>query len=121
MATKAEVISYLRNIPGMQDDGDDAFSVEVARPERNRSQLVFIGVNDNFLVLDSPFAETEDITAAQALDLVGTFGVSKVGKFYTLRHLILTEDVDESEILDGIRSLAVRADTLEEQVGGERF
>jgi len=49
------------------------------------------------------------------------FGVQKVGDFYALRNIMFLEDLDESEIQKGIELLAVRADDLESQVGGDAF
>jgi hypothetical protein len=42
-----------------------------------------------------------------------------MGGYYGLRHVIFLEDLDESEIVNGVRWLAARADILESKVGGD--
>lgn len=119
MATRGEAIKYLRNIDGMQEGDDGLFTYVLSWAKEGRSQLVFLKVVDDFIVLTSPFADKDDISTHKALDLAVIFGVADMGSHYGLRHVIFLEDLDESEIVNGINWLGARADILESQVGGD--
>jgi len=120
LATRADTIEFLRGMNGMKEGENASFTYEVAFKD-NRSQLVFLAVLDDVLLMTSPFATKDDITATKALNLAVIFGVAEVGNFYALRHLLFLEDLDVSEIVNSLNLLASRADTLEEQVGGDRM
>jgi len=118
VATRGEAMKYLRGINGIKE-GDDGLFSYVVRWDDGRSQLVLIRVVDEFIVLSSAFANKDDISAHKALDLAVIFGVTDMGGYYGLRHVIFLEDLDESEILNGVGWLAARADILESKVGGD--
>lgn len=120
MATRAEVISHLRSFNDIEDTGDGTFRVEWGL-DGGRSQLVFIWVGDEFVVLTSPFAQEDDITSTKALGLATVFGIAKIGDLYAFRHVVLIEDLDESELVNGLAYIAHSADTAEAEVGGDRF
>jgi hypothetical protein len=44
-----------------------------------------------------------------------------MGNYYGLRNLSLIEDLDESEIVNMAAYIAVRADAIESEVGGDDF
>lgn len=119
MATRGEAMKYLRGINNIKEKDDGLFTYVVSWPEDGRSQLVLIRVVDEFIVLSSAFADKDDITAHKALDLAVVFGVTDMGSHYGLRHVIFLEDLDESEIINGVTWLASRADILEGKVGGD--
>lgn len=118
MATRAETIQHLRTFDGMEEGDDALFSYVVSWDEDGRSQLVWLKVLDDYLVLTSAFAEKDAITAHKALDLAILFGVTDMGDHYGLRHVLFLEDLDESEIVGGVGLLAARADILESEVSG---
>lgn len=120
MATRAEAIEYLRGIPGIKE-GDNAFFTYELSLKNGRTQLVFFMVLDDLIVMSSPFASKDDITAAKALDMAVIFGVSEIGNFFALRHILFLADLDESEIISSIGLLGARADTLESEIGGDRM
>jgi hypothetical protein len=123
MATQAEAINYIKSNYKCEAVTDDLFKVLVEY-ETNRSQLVFVGVHEHAIVLNSPFASENDITAAQALNAVtdGLFGLKNIGGLYSLANLVFMEDLDASEINKGILFLAKSADDLERSlVGGDRL
>ena len=120
MATRAEVIQHIRSYSDVEDMGDGGFKV-VYSFDDGRSQLLFMKVLDDLLLMSSPFAHQDDITSTKAIDLAVIYGVGMVGEYYVLKNVLHIEDIDESEIVNGAGLLAVRADTLEEQVGGDRF
>jgi hypothetical protein len=118
MATREEATEYLRSIPRMTEGDDGLFIYHVDLAEDGRSQLVLLRVLDDFIVLSSPFAAKDDITAREAVDLAMVFGVTDMDDHYGLRHVIFIEDLDESEIVNGISLLGVRADALERKASG---
>lgn len=120
MATRGEAINFLRGINGMrEDDDDDGEFTYVLELKDGRSQLVILVVLDDFIVLTSPFADKDDLTARKALDLAVIFGVADFGGHYCLRHVLFLEDLDESEVVNSVSFLGYRADTLESEVGGD--
>lgn len=123
MATQAEAINYIKSNFKCEAVTDDLFKILVEY-EENRSQLVFVGVHEHAIVLNSPFASDKDLTAAQALNAVtdGLFGLKNIGGLYSLANLVFMEDLDASEINKGILFLARSADDLEKSlVGGDRL
>lgn len=118
MATRADAMKYLRGINGMKE-GDDGLFSYVMNWDDGRSQLVFLKVVDDFIVLTSAFAEKDAISAHRALDMAVIFGVTDMGNHYGLRHVLFLEDLDESEVVSGVGWLAARADILESQIGGD--
>ena len=121
MATEQQVIEKIRSYDDVKDLGDGNFSF-MAQLDDNRSQIVFATVSEPFLAFMSPFAEKDAISADQALSLAKIFGVCVMGNnYYGLRNLSLIEDLDESEIVNMAAYIAVRADAIESEVGGDRF
>jgi len=119
MATRADAMKYLRGINGMNEGDDGLFTYVMNWEDDGRSQLVFLKVIDDFIVLTSAFAEKDAISAHKALDMAMIFGVTDMGSHYGLRHVLFLEDLDESEVVSGISWLAARADILESQIGGD--
>lgn len=120
MATRAEVMSHLRSYSDIEDLGDGDFKIDW-RLDSGRSQMVVMKVLDTVLIMDSPYAKEDDITAAKALGLAKVFGIAKIGEFYTFRHVVLMEDLDQSEISNALALVAGLADKAEAEVGGDRF
>ena len=120
MATRAEVITHLRSFNDIHDQGEGSFRIEWDL-ENGRTQLVFMFVADEFVVMTSPFAGEDDLTTAKAIGLASIFGICKVADMYAFRHVVLIEDLDESELVHGIGYLAHAADAAEAEVGGDRF
>lgn len=122
MATKQDAINYLIENYELEDLGDDSFKM-LFNLDEGRSQLVFVGVFDEIMTIDSPFATTDDINANIAFKLGedSILGIKKFGETYALRHIVPLEDVDASEIDLGLGFTARAADALEAQVGGDKF
>ena len=120
MATRAEVIDHIRSYNDVEDMGDGQFKV-LWELDGGRSQVVFMMVLDLFLVFVSPFASQDDLTAGKAIGMAKIFGVCEIGDYYALRNVSLLEDLDESEIVDMAMVIAMRADAIEEEIGGDRF
>ena len=123
MATQAEAINYIKSNFKCEAVTDDVYKVLVEY-ENNRSQLVFVGIFEHVITLNSPFASEDDLTPKQALNAVsdGLFGLKVIGGLYGLSNLLFVEDLDASEINKGIFFIAKAADELENSlVGGDRL
>ncbi len=119
MATKAKVIKILRSYSDVEDQGDDVFQVTVPLSDNGRSQLLFMDVRDDLLIMLSPFAHRDDISPAKAIDMAEIFGVATNGDYYVLSNVLHIENIKESEIISAMTYLAIQADILEEEVGGD--
>ena len=122
MATKVETLSYLTQNYRAEETGDEVLKF-VFEIDESRTQLLFAAVINDLLIMDSPFASTEDINANIAFKLAeeSVLGVKRVGDVYTIRHVIPIADIDESEIDLGLHLTAQTADQLESEVGGDSF
>jgi hypothetical protein len=117
LATKQETIDFIiANYP-FEQLMDDLLQVEFTI-EDSRSQQVFVWVDETFALLQSPFSQEDAITADEALEAAGhcNFGVRRFAGCFVLSHLILLKDLDESELVDGMLSLIVMADEIEESL-----
>ena len=112
MASKAEVISFLKANYNLEEMQPGMFRM-LFEQENGRSQMLFAGVFDSFIRVDSPFGALDTIDLAAALDESSILGLGAVGSFATVRHLILTENLDPSEIFDSFGLVAEVADSLE--------
>ena len=119
MATKDRVIELLRSYDDVEDQGDDVFQVTVPFNDNDRSQLVFMDVRDDLLIMLSPFAQRDDISPAKAIEMAGVYGVGTNGDYYVLCNVLHMENLREREIITAMTYLAIQADILEQEVGGD--
>jgi hypothetical protein len=124
MATEDEVIAHIRSYNDVTDLGDGMFTVNWPLDD-GRSQIVILTVSDTFVALVSPFAEKDAISAERAVSLAKVFGVCDMnGRFYGLRNILLIEDLGDNTVSGLVKMahvIAVRADAIESEVGGDRF
>lgn len=120
MATRAETIQYIRSFNDVEDLGDGQFKTLVDT-EGGRSQVVFMDVLDDLMVTYSPFATTDQITAGKAFGFAVIFGIALIGDTYCIRNVSLLADIDESEIVNMVGLIAIRADEFEKNVGGDAY
>lgn len=123
MATQAEAVNFLKSNFKCEAISENLFKVLVEY-EENRSQLVFVGIFETVITLNSPFASEDDLSAKQALNAVsdGLFGLKVIGGLYSISNLLFVEDLDASEMNKGIYFIAKTADDLEKSlVGGDRL
>lgn len=87
----------------------------------NRSQLVYITPFEalDAIVIHSPFAMENQISLAQAVNASqnSCFGMKLLFERYVLSHVLFTEDLDVSEIVNGFEILAGAADIVEQRLG----
>jgi len=118
MATKQQVIDHIKNEYVVQFFNDGTFKFELKW--EGRSQGVYGACTDSELQLTSAFALKTEITAAQALrHNESMFGVVELETVFSLKHNVLIENLDDSEIDQGIRSLAFYADEYESRVSAQ--
>ncbi len=122
MASKIEVMNFL-NQKYHFDQLTDNLVKFVFDLDSGRSQVVFAYVDEDFLVISSPFASEDAITPNLAFKLAedSLFGVKKIGGMFQVVHVVPTADIDESEIVMGLGLIARAADNLEASVGGDGF
>jgi hypothetical protein len=123
MASKAEVRNYIKSNFRYEDTDDLDFMKLLIELDDDRSQLTFVSILDNGIMINSIFATKDDITPAQALNLGQSqvLGIKQVDNFYAVTSYVPTADVDASEINTGILFCAIQADNMEQEVGGDRF
>lgn len=116
MATKQQAIDFLNSKYKTQDLGDDVFKLEF-NINSGRTQVVLIEINDNWMIMGSAFGTTEDLTPKQALEAAGEWicGIQMVGDTYTVRNVLPIEDLDESELQNGMQLVLEIADNLEQK------
>jgi hypothetical protein len=112
MASKAEVIAFLKSNYKLEEMSPGLFSM-LFEQENGRTQMLFAGVFDSFIRVDSPFGALGSVDIPSALDDSSILGLGAVGDYITVRHLILTADLDANEIFDGFGLVAEVADNLE--------
>ena len=123
MATKAEVRNYIKSNFRNEETDDLDFMKLLIELDSGRSQLTFVNILDNGIILNSIFATKDDITPAQALNLGQSrvLGIKQLDNYYAVVNYVPTEDVDASEINTGILFCSIQADNMEREVGGDRF
>ena len=122
MATKIEVMNFLSQKYAFEHVTEDLIRF-VFRTDGDRTQLVFVFINDHFMVISSPFSEENAITPNLAFKLAedSLFGIRKMIGMYQVVHVVPLADVDESEIVSGLALIANTADSLESSIGGDRL
>ena len=116
MATKQQAIDFLNSKYTTQDLVDDTFKLEF-NINSGRTQVVLIEINDNWLIMGSAFATAEDLTPKQALEAAGEWicGIQMTGDTYIVRNVLPIEDLDESELQNGMHLVLEVADNLEQK------
>lgn len=119
MATVAEAKQFIDSNYDTELLEDGSFKI-IFKGDEGRTQLVFVDINDVNLQVSSPFASVEDVTPKQALSANAKYGIGMqlLGKYYVVKHYMFLEDVDASEILEGLRLVAGIADDLEQELVG---
>lgn len=117
MASKDEVINWIKaNAPTEAIDGD-TFKVLMEWND-GRSQILFVLPRDQVLEVFSPFAQENEVSAQQAIQAnTSVFGVDFFAGMYGLKHVLPIENVDENELVFGIKLLAEAADEFEKKLG----
>lgn len=123
MATKSEIVQWFHdNFPNIQTV--DKGLVVLFATKNGRSRKVYVEILDSIISMESPFGEESNGPAGVILAAVSKLtklGMGMTGKFYVLRHVIPTSNLDTSEIDFGIKTVAHDADEIEFALGGDSF
>lgn len=119
MATQKEIINFIKKNLNPEEVGDSFFKL-VYDVGNGRTQMLHVLVLELGMVVSSPFADTEDVTAKQALNAAkeSVLGVGIIGDYYVVRTFVPIADLDESEIHTNFDLVTAIADELEEALGG---
>jgi hypothetical protein len=129
MATWTYVKDFIQANFKVQDVKDQGLTLQFAF-EDGRSQVVFVSHavsqgGAEWVEVESPVAKIDEVDLRAALDFVATQicgSLSAVGDFLTVRHTLPLDNVDQNEIIDPIRSIALAGDVLEKRLtGADRF
>lgn len=116
MATKQQAIDFMKSKYTAEDLGDDLYKLEFSL-EEGRSQVILVGFSDNWMIMGSAFATTEDLTPRQALEAAREWicGIQLVEETYIVRNVLPIADLDESELQNGMDLVLHTADSLEQK------
>lgn len=110
---------HFTKVEGLPDEGSYYTFKSVFPLPNDRSQLIFVQLNDSIYQLSSPFAEVSEISAEEAFEAnVTLLGLDIVFDRYSL---IVANFVDTFEIeafLTTMANLAFAADSMEKALGG---
>ena len=82
MASKAEVIAFLKSNYKLEEMSPGLFSM-LFEQENGRTQMLFAGVFDSFIRVDSPFGALGSVDIPSALDDSSILGLGAVGDYIT--------------------------------------
>lgn len=85
--------------------------------DANRSQVVFIDILETYILVSSPFAKVDQISADQAFKSGIPWGVVTSGGFYCFTHVVLLANLDSLELDIPLAIMAAFADSYEESLG----
>lgn len=118
MATQAEVKTFIEANFNVEELENDLLKFTFEAGDSDRSQLVFAFIGPVWLESYSPFATTDQINAAQAINANDSvFGVGTIFDFYCLKQATAIENIDPNEIESALLGLAGSADTIEKKLG----
>jgi hypothetical protein len=123
VATQAEVKQFIESNFDHEVLGSGLYKM-IFNGDDGRSQLVFAAVNESNIQIHSPFATVEDVTPKQALTANADYsmGIQLMGEYYVVKHFVGIDDVDASEIKEGLSLVCLIADELEQKlIGGDKF
>ncbi len=122
MATKDQAIAYIsRKWNSEIEPGHFRIGFRV---DNGRTQLIFVKVNDEDIIIYSIFANWNDIPAKRALEAAESkeLGICKIKDFYAVKHNLPLALLDFEELENSFGLTATVADELEiELVGGDEY
>lgn len=109
---------HFTQVEGLPDGSNLTFKAVVPLLD-NRSQLVFVQVNDSAYQVSSPFADIGSFSADRALKVNPTlFGIDIVFNRYSLVASNLVEAFSVEPFMTLFLSIAMAADEIEKSIGG---
>lgn len=119
MATVAEANAFIKSTYQHEVLNENFYKLILTDTDSDRSQLVFVEVDEYKVIITSPFATTSQINADKALDAAAdqVFGVKRFNTWYCLQNSVWIENLDANEITETVSSVAGAADTIEKTLG----
>lgn len=109
---------HFTKVEGLPEGSNYTYKTVIPLPD-DRSQLVFIQVNDTIYQLSSPFAEVDDLSAEEAFEAnVTLLGVDIVFDRYSLIVANFTNAFEIESFVEIMSNLAFAADAMEKSLGG---
>lgn len=116
MASWNDVHSYITSNYKVAETTDDLLKLNF-ETKNLRSQVVFVGGSDTFIMFSSPFAQVGQVQPGKVLELASIFGVRQIGDLYCVTHVALTDTIDPAEIDIPLTLMAENADEIEKSLG----
>lgn len=130
MATWTELVGYVRSNYKIAEEKPGMVKM-IFETEGLRSQVVFLwqqtlsGGTEEWLQIESPFAQVGAVNLVQVLEEVGQTvcgGASLTGGHITFRHSVPLENLNINEFERPLRLVTTTADYLEQKfVGGDKY
>jgi hypothetical protein len=129
MATWTYVKDFIQANFKARDVEEDRLRLDFGFDD-GRSQMVLVShiVSNGgaeWVEVESPVAKVAEVDLGAALEFVSSQvcgSLSRAGEFLTVRHTLPLANVDQNEIIDPIRSIALAGDVLEQRLTGvDRF
>lgn len=120
MATQEEALSYVRRKFVTRELSESAVTLTMELKDE-RSQLMIIRVDENWIHFESGFAKIGTVDPLEAAQLANEYilGIQATDEVFLVRHVIPLENLDESEVNDGIMLVSSIGDELEKKLTGE--
>jgi hypothetical protein len=129
MASWNDLVEYVKRNYKVSDEQPDMLKL-LFETGNMRSQVVLLwhmslSNNEEWVQIESPFAEIGSVDLAAALAKVGNTvcgGMAQYGNFVTFRHSLPLENLNINEFESPLGLVTNTADGLEKElVGGDRF
>jgi hypothetical protein len=130
MATWSDLIGYVRSNYKIADEQPGMVKM-IFETENLRSQVVLLwrrtlmDGNEEWLQIESPFAETESVNLREALEEMGRAvcgGMAIVSNYVTVRHAVPLANLNINEFERPLILVTSTADYLEQKLaGGDKY
>lgn len=126
MATWRDFKAFVKSGYRVVRDRPDLMQLDV-RTASDRSQSVYLShrvlrKNEDWLIIESPFAEATDVDLDKVLETAGRMvvgGVVVVGQYLVIRHAVPLANLDTNEFERPLQLVTRAADQLEREMHGE--
>ncbi len=113
MLTLDQMIAYLRDEVGAQQQTPNGFAIQVQGSQVAQHSL-FVILTAERILFSAPLFETATISAQQALDFTisSPFGLSIIGDSFALKHVFSMEDITIEKFLEELTFFIVGIEEL---------
>ena len=113
MQTLDQMITYLRDEVGAQQQTPNGFAIQV-QGSQVAQHHIFVILTAERILFSAPLFETASISAQQALDFTisSPFGLSIIGDSFALKHVFSMEDITIEKFLEELTFFIVGIEEL---------